>query len=118
MSTGLELSAIDEFVYATLTSDVALMAMTGNPAEKEVHVDTIPLPEYYPYIFAQMLSTADTLTSDGYTVLTRADYNIKAVDRAESYMALKPMAARMYQLLHQAQGVVGDGQVLKCIRMR
>ena len=113
---GLELSAIDEYIYQTLSADGTLTSLLGAP--DEIHVDTIHDKEVYPYILATMLSTAQTQVVNGYDVLTTADYQVRAVDRAQSYQAVKPIAGRIYQLLHQASGVVSDGLVLKCIRVR
>lgn len=122
MSNGLELPAIDNFFYLTASADAALTALLGVALDPDVnpgvYVDTVPAETTYPYVLATMRATGDTLTSDGTIVLTRADYLIKGVDRAESYEGLRPIAQRLHQLFHQAEGVVADGLVLKCIRQQ
>lgn len=124
MSTqGLEAFAIDTYIYATLAADATLVGMLGSDplgggTDPEINVDTIPTTEVYPYVYAQLQSAADTLTVDGTIVLVRADYIIRAVDRAESYQAIAPIAARIFELLHQSSGATPDGQILKCIRQR
>lgn len=115
MSLAADLTAIETWLYQTLSADADLSArITG------VYVNALPGVDFfaeYPCLLVTYQGGSDTNGLGASRLQLRAEYAVRAVGLTESTLDLAAIAARIDQLLHGAAATL-SGESLACWRVR
>ena len=115
--SGQELSAIDQWIYQTLTGDATLMALIGG-----VHEHPAPQTMPFPIITYQdqgdFLDVPNTNAVQPIRVVSRGTYLVRVIGKEVPTSALRPIAARIDQLLEGKHGATALGTIAGCSRVR
>jgi hypothetical protein len=109
-----ELSRVDEFLYARLTADAALVAAaTGG-----IHADLAPQGTTSPWVIFQFQGGADVAGVNPSTrILVNGLWVVKGVVEAETYQGVaQAIADRIDAVLHGASGSVAGLTIESCAR--
>lgn len=121
MTASVALTRSDRFVYERLAADAALTALVGGPTEPRIFADVAPIAnESWPVVIFQVQDEGnDTRTVGSIRVMERPLYIVKAVDQTQTWQGtVKDLADRIDAALDRVQGVVDDGTVIACTRLR
>lgn len=123
MRFGDESQAIGEWVTSKLGADAALAALLGLHGH-EVSRDRIwdsvaPEGTPAPWIVFQVGDWADVgVIGPDPRLMVSATLSVKAIDQAESYTRIQPIARRLVAVLHGTHNaaVSNGGLILTCLR--
>ena len=103
MSEGIEtVDIIEPWLYGLLTGDTALAALVGDRIIGTLSDGAVDPP----YVVFFLASPRDITAVGGIRVQVEALYTVKAVARASSWNAVRPIAARLDTLIR------GDGKTV------
>ncbi len=107
----IEILRIDQWLYATLSGDVTLMALVSG-----VHNALAAQGAALPYVVFNFQGGGDVRGVGPTRIMTSALYQVKAVGSGASYAPLKSAVDRIDTLLQGASGSVTDGWIYSCVR--
>jgi hypothetical protein len=108
MSTGIEVVDIaDRWLLATLTGDSTLSTMVGG----RISGDEYPTEWANPLVHFDMSSTRDIYGVGAVRIGVQAVYLVKVIGEGSSYAALRPIARRVDELLHDARATTAYGHI-------
>lgn len=107
----IEILRIDQWLYATLSGDVTLMALVSG-----VHNALASQGAALPYVVFNFQGGGDVRGVGPTRIMTSALYQVKAVGSGASYAGLKTAVDRIDVLLQGASGSVTDGWIYSCVR--
>lgn len=103
MSAGVEtIDVVEPWLYATLTGDATLTGLVGQAIIGTLSGDAVAPP----YVVFSHVSSRDVLGTGGVRTQVDCLYTVKAVARAASWDAVRPIAARVGVLLGGADPTV------------
>lgn len=108
----IELTRVDAWLYAVLSADAVLTAAVGG----RIYSDVAPQDVAFPYALFSYQGGHDVRAVGPHRIMAHATYQVKAIDRNESYGGIDGIADRIDALLQGASGSILDGHVLSCVR--
>lgn len=111
MTAGLEIDAAEEFIYATLRGDAALLGLVT-----DIFNSQAPQGAAYPFAVFQAMSGTDLMVVDSIRVWTGLQFLVKIIGQTSDYGDLRAAVARVDAVLHRVGGTVADGTVWSCVR--
>jgi len=106
-----EIPRVDQWLYATLNGDTALMALVSG-----VHNAEAPQGAALPYAIFSFQGGGDVRGVGPTRIMVSALYQVKSVGGGASYGPLKAPVDRIDELLQGASGSVSDGWIYSCVR--
>ena len=115
MSRGMEtIEVIDTWLYTTLAGDQQLLDMLGDGDNSIISTLAIAGVKA-PYVAFFMSSARDIMAVGMIRVQVDALYTVKTVGEGASWEVVRPIAARVDELLHEKNVTTGSGS-LACHR--
>jgi hypothetical protein len=115
---GLELDAVEKWLYETLSGDDTLRTAVG--ADEGVRfVFEGAQPQDSPLercVVFQYIDATDEKVVGAVRIFTTALYQVKGVGEGDDYAPLAPVVARIDALLDRAKGTNAYGEVWGCTR--
>ncbi len=105
-------TASDAWLYSQLSSDAFLSSLVSD----RIYGQVAPRDAEYPLIVFQFQGGHDVSGVNATRIMTQEVYVVKAAAKSTSFEILKPIAARLDELLHGARGATPDGVILACVR--
>lgn len=115
MSIARSLAALERWLYATLTADASLTAITGG----QVYFDSVPDTATVPYVYITNSDMRDLKGTGPNIYATRAHYAVRCVAETPPgglTTALINAAERIHTVLHAGSGSNADGSTIACVR--
>lgn len=98
---------VDELISKTLKGDSVITSYVGG----RVFEYSAPKGSIFPYIVFNNQSPPRDIRGLGTaTIMADAIYTIKVIDEGTSYLPLKPIVDRIYELFHGIQSTTADEQ--------
>lgn len=109
------LSAIDTWLYETLTGDGTLVDLLASATS--VFVDRAVQGAARPYVTCEVQLGHDVMGVGTVRLMTRAEYMVRAVTESTSFASADAIMERADYLLHGAAiENNADGTILSCVR--
>ncbi len=122
MSVAVPTGTIARWLYSTLSGDPTLQGLLGGaPPATRIYERVMPEgAASYPVVIFAHQADADVRPAGKQFVMVDALYQIKVVDKEESFAEeAEPVAAQVFALLDNQSGAASDGGlVLYCQRQR
>lgn len=88
------------WIYSTLTGSAALMALVG----PRVYRDEAPEGVSFPFVVIQQIDVVPVQNAFKDKLMDGERWQVKAIDKANSYASVNAIAALVETLLHKARG--------------
>ena len=102
-----ELSAIDKWLYTTLSTDATLAAIVSTRVYDTLAVETAT----FPYVVFSFQGGSDVRTNGADRIMVSGLYQVKVVGKGGAFSSLTAAASRIDVLLNAKYGTNTDGEV-------
>jgi hypothetical protein len=102
----------DTFIRNKLRNDATMQSLISTRVFSGVY----PKETDFPGVLFNDQSPRDVLGVGGELIMSTLLYCVRAVDQAEGYGCVDPVADRIHALLHKSSDV--DNKVLSCVRVK
>lgn len=105
--------AAERFLFGTLTGDATIAAIVS----ARIYGYIAPPAAAHPYILYTQRAAGDDLTALGaIRIYSQFVYDVRVVDKTESYIALEAGSAAITAALHKASGSNVSGAIVGCVK--